>query len=350
MKKSAAPKRKRDAGKIRDAGHDASGTTGVAASDDILPGKEEIAAAQTAIRVFMKAPEQGRMRLFLERLRPAPPQVLLLEGGTTDDRLAAAHYWSLLLNCPAAISPPEGAGVGVPCLDCSECLRMLMHMHRDCFFFDGRAGSIKIDDVRAMRAVLGEPAREARCRTVIFCEAQSLVEAAANALLKSLEEPRPGTSFVILAPQREALLPTLVSRSLVLTLPWPHAADPGSQAHLAPWEDALCSFLRGGCGFFERSGSRGAVNPALAHDLINVCRRALVRRLFSMQSGIAPAEGLDVLLARLPLQRLRILDEALAECQDSLMYKVDAALVLEWLATRLYLLLPGATTDSRPTP
>ena len=42
-----------------------------------------------------------------------------------------------------------------------------------------------------------------------------------------------------------------------------------------------------------------------------------------------------------------MLDEALAECQDSLMYNVNPVLVLEWLATRMYLLLPRTAAGER---
>lgn len=314
-----------------------------ATEPDALPGKEEIAAAQALARCFMDNPAQARTRACLDRLGRKPPQVLLLEGGSAGDRLAAAHYWMLRLNCPAVLE--ERAE---PCLVCPECVRMLTHLHRDIFFLDGTAGSIKTDDVRAVRAVLGEPPREARYRVVLFREAQSLVEAAANALLKSFEDPRPGTSFVLLSPQRERLLPTLVSRSLTLTLPWPKDEVLGLEERLAPWEAALCAFLTNGQGFFERSGGKGAVDAALVQDMTNRCRRLLARRFLARQSGAAPAQGLESLLALLPLRRLRILDEALAECQDSLLYNVNPTLVLEWLVTRLYLLVPRAPDGRRP--
>ena len=470
MKKNAAPKKtlKKNSGPSPDFDGPESAVVSAdgAGAADALPGKEEIAAVQSTVRAFMNGSGQSRVRVFLDRLSPAPPQVLLLEGGTANERLAAAHYWALLLNCPAVngrerpapgrrqaslangppaygpeavsgpdaradappaseadgvpasaqgglmallTSPPQGGqaaktsrsaslGLGLPgleasaparrpaseqaerdaeslppgalapaagpsrflppdadfsppsdagaartaapCLECPECIRMLTHLHRDCFFFDGLAGSIKIDEVRAMRAVLGEPAREARCRIVILREAQSLVEAAANALLKSLEEPRPGTSFILLAPQRERLLPTLVSRSFVLTLPWPWEEDAERRDLLAPWEAALCSFMKSGRDLFERSAGKGSVDAALVHELAGLCRRALARRISALQSGAPPGEGLESLLARLPAQRLRMLDEALAECQDSLIYNVNPTLVLEWLATRMFLLLP----------
>jgi DNA polymerase-3 subunit delta' len=334
----------------------------------------------------------SRVRGFLDRLSFAPPQVLLLEGGTADERLAAAQYWALLLNCepkeskppPARsaakslpqlpglpgllipsggakneaggeIAPLTDASAGQsavpsgpsqkraqrrPCLECPVCVRMIAHLHRDCFFFDGLAGSIKIDDVRAMRTVLGEPPREARHRIVLFREAQALVEAAANALLKAFEEPRPGTSFLLLVPQRERLLPTLVSRSMVLTLPWPGEEDSAAREALAPMEAALCAFLRNGRDLFERSGIKGTVDAPLVHALGGVCRRSLSACIKARRGG-APLEGeLEKILARLSEERMRMLDEALAECQDSLVCGVNPVLALEWLATRMYFLLP----------
>jgi DNA polymerase-3 subunit delta' len=357
-------------------------------TEDSLPSQEEIGRMLDPVRNFLHTAEYSRIRGFLGRLSAVPPQVLLLEGGTADGRLAAAQYWAARLNCEpekqkiptdsAAMSLPgvsklpglpagmqTGAGKrGVlpadscaihsgplpeqkrnaflepPCLACSACIRMAAHLHRDCFFFDGLAGSIKIDDVRAMRTVLGEPPREARRRMVIFREAQSLVEAAANALLKSFEEPLPDTTFILLVPQRERLLPTLVSRSVVLTLPWPEKEDRASREELAPFEAALCSFLRTGRELFERSGTKGAVDAHLVQALTGVCRRALTVCIKARNGGEPPEGELENLLARLPETRMRMLDEALAECQDSLLYGVNPVLVLEWLATRMFFLLP----------
>ena len=364
--KSAKPAARKSSG-AEDADSDSPAFSPKVSAEDALPSKEEIAALLAPVRNFMHSPRHARVRGFLQRLALRPPQVLLMEGGTVEDRLAAAHLWALLLNCPTATESlgehtdtfshnaqageetPDSVGVSAapaarkdaePCLDCPECVRMVTHLHRDCFFLDGLAASIKIDDVRAVRNVLGEPPREARYRVVIFREAQALVEAAANALLKSFEEPRPATTFVMLAPQRERLLPTLVSRSITLTLPWPLEEDAAQREALAPWEAALCTFLQSGRGWFERTGTKGSVDVALVHALTNLCRRALASRMAARQSGAAPREGLEQVLARLPDARLRMLDEALAECQDSITYGVNPVLVLEWLATRMYLLIP----------
>lgn len=312
---------------------------------DSLPGPRAVDEALAPVRAFMADPAFARVRGFLDRLGCNPPQVLLLEGGNADSRLAAALYWAALLNCEGE----PGGAPGFPCLACSACVRMAARLHRDFFFLDGAAGSIKIDEVRALRGVLGEQPGEARYRVCVFREAQSLMEAAANALLKSFEEPRPATSFVLLAPQRERLLPTLVSRGFTLTLPWPDAKEPPASLffgasgsgddELAPWEAALVFFLRTGRGFFEKSGVRGAVDASLVQALAGLCRRALLKRLQS-GSKIPDGEGLESLLASMPEARLHMLGEALAECQESLIHGVNPVLVLEWLVTRMFFLVP----------
>lgn len=95
-----------------------------------------------------------------------------------------------------------------------------------------------------------------------------------------------------------------------------------------------------GRDFLEKSGVKGAVDAKTAHAVTNLCRSALVRGIKAARTGLPPEEGLERLFARFPEERLRMLDEALAECQDSLFYGVNPALVLEWLATRMYFLLP----------
>ncbi|MFV0423064.1 DNA polymerase III subunit delta' [Oleidesulfovibrio sp.] len=283
--------------------------------EDILsaPHTSEIVAPALSSR-------HDRVRGYLERLAGAVPQVLLLEGGTAREREALSLWWATRLNCPE-----ESA----PCLSCAVCAQFAARNNRDMFYLDGSEGSIKIDDVRAVRAVLGEPPR-GRYRVVVLAEAQALGIEAANALLKSLEEPRPGTSFVLLAPQRERLLPTLVSRSWVLTLAWPDGDS--APAPIAEWADALHEFVQSGHGWFARTGTKSSLDHGTGLQLVAYLQRQLADAL----TGRASTSFSRMLASRLDDAALRKLDEALAECQDSLIYNVNPALVLDWLATRLY--------------
>lgn len=314
--------------------------------EDALPDAAEQSRLLEAGRAFAADPRLAQLRKAMGVLAAKPPQSLLLEGGTAQERASAALYWAALLNCmqsgQQAGASPEAAPVAKarPCLNCPTCLQLTSRLHRDLFFFDGGAGSIKIDDIREMRSQLGEGPREGKMRVVILFEGQSLGEAAANSMLKSLEDPRPGSVFVLTAPQRERLLPTLVSRSWVLTLPWPQSGEFSQLAdvelaEVSEWARALLNFAASGRGWMERTSRRGSLDARQTMQLVLFCQNALKDALGGAENGLTP---LAEAFARLSPQGRNILNEALAECQDSLFYMVNPVLVADWLATRVYFL------------
>jgi DNA polymerase-3 subunit delta' len=84
--------------------------------------------------------------------------------------------------------------------------------------------SISVDEVRRLKGFLSLSAEEGGRRVVIVDSADELNVNAANALLKSLEEPPPRTLFLILTAAPGRLLPTIRSRCRTLNLP-PLAPD-----------------------------------------------------------------------------------------------------------------------------
>lgn len=300
--------------------------------------------AWEAVDLSDLAASQERVREFFLRLKDDPPQVLHLEGGTPDRREGMALYWAAMHNCER-----DGAA---PCLECDSCRQVLARTHRDIFWLDGLGGSIKIDDVREVRAVLGEPPRGDGRRVVVLSEAQALTVEAANSLLKSLEEPRPGTSFVMTAPQRERLLPTLVSRGWVLTLGWPETGerplslaprregdeDPAAhaQAQAPSVVAAMQNFWQSGRGLFDLTGGKGAVDRHMAFAVILFVQRELVRALRG-EAPATPGGGLaGWLSSRLGPEGMRRLGVLLAESQEALDYGVNPALITEQLAVRVH--------------
>ncbi len=76
------------------------------------------------------------------------------------------------------------------------------------------AQELSIDQVRTLvlaRAAFGP--HEGRAKVFIVRRAEELSQGAANALLKTLEEPGPRTHFVLLSSTADALLPTIRSRA-----------------------------------------------------------------------------------------------------------------------------------------
>jgi DNA polymerase-3 subunit delta' len=70
---------------------------------------------------------------------------------------------------------------------------------------------IRTEQIREITQFLSRPPLEAPRLVVVLEQAETMAEAAANALLKTLEEPGQAT-LILIAPAPESLLPTLVSR------------------------------------------------------------------------------------------------------------------------------------------
>jgi DNA polymerase-3 subunit delta' len=88
--------------------------------------------------------------------------------------------------------------------------------------WDGRAkrfaAAIPVDEVRRLRGFLGHTADAGQWRVVIVDRADELNNNAANALLKSLEEPPPRTVFLLISAAPGKLPPTVRSRCRRLAL------------------------------------------------------------------------------------------------------------------------------------
>ena len=285
---------------------------------EALPSREDAAAALAPALHGRHA----RIRAAMIRLRQEPPQVLLLEGGLAPERFGMALWYAALLNCAAC----------PPCLACPVCLQIGAELYTDLHIIDGRDSSIKIETIRELRALIGEAPRGGGRRVVVLAEAQALSQQAANALLKSLEEPRPGTVFLLLVPQRDRLLPTLVSRGWTLTLAWPDVAAPLPE-NMRVWNDAMGRFLLHGKGWFEITGAKGAVDTQTARQVVLTFQKALAATDAGRNAG-----ELGLTLENLPPAARFAMRAALANAQESLDFMVSPALVLDWLATRLFLL------------
>jgi DNA polymerase-3 subunit delta' len=88
---------------------------------------------------------------------------------------------------------------------------------------------ISVDQIRTIiLAHAAYSAHEGRGRVFIVRRAEELSQSAANALLKTLEEPRPGTHFILLTARGDRLLDTIRSRTLPVRFgPLPEAVVRG---------------------------------------------------------------------------------------------------------------------------
>lgn len=120
-------------------------------------------------------------------------------GKTTMARLLA-----MAVNCEAE---PEAR----PCGECESCRLVQAGSHPDVVELDA-ASHNSVDDIRDLRERVGLASLRGGKRVWILDEAHMLTKSAANALLKTLEEPPPGLVFILATTEPERLPPTILSR------------------------------------------------------------------------------------------------------------------------------------------
>ncbi len=136
--------------------------------------------------------------------RDAIGHAYLFSGPRGVGKTTSARLLAMAVNCDAAADER-------PCGRCTACLAVQSGGHPDVIELDA-ASNNSVDDVRELREqVRLAPLRGGR-RVWILDEAHMLSRAAANALLKTLEEPPPGLLFVLATTEPEKLPATVLSR------------------------------------------------------------------------------------------------------------------------------------------
>ncbi|MDQ7977179.1 DNA polymerase III subunit delta' [Paraburkholderia sp. SARCC-3016] len=278
----------------------------------------------------------------LQQLRAAWPHALLLHGQAGIGKLHFAQHVAQGLLCEA----PQADGQ--PCGQCAACNWFVQGNHPDYRIVlpealaaeagfvaangdekadkaadkadadDGKktrapSKEIRIEQVRALLDFCGVGSHRGGLRVVVLYPAEALNVAAANALLKTLEEPPAGVVFLMVSARIDRLLPTIISRCRQWPMPTP--APDAAAAWLAAQdiEDARA--------LLAEAGGAPLAALALAHDE----NRAL--RDWTLQQLAAGPEC-----------------DAFA-CGETLQ-KLPVPLVLGWLQRWLYDLLAQRTAGA----
>ncbi|MFP4344019.1 MAG: DNA polymerase III subunit delta' [Anaerolineales bacterium] len=107
-----------------------------------------------------------------------------------------------------------------PCGRCSVCRRVASGNHPDLLVVapEEEGQAVKIDQIREVEHYLRLTPAETRYKIAIIFNFDEATVGAANALLKTLEEPPPYAHLILLARDADNLLPTIVSRTRLLPL------------------------------------------------------------------------------------------------------------------------------------
>ena len=168
----------------------------------------------------------------------------------------ASHAY--LFSGPSGVGKSEAAvafAAGLACADkgcgsCSTCRRVLEGLHPDVEVVAPEGNFIRKEEITEINLHAAYRPYEARAKVYVFLEADSFNAEAANAFLKTLEEPPGHVHFILVTDRPERLLPTIASRCQPVAFssaPAPAiAADLAGRFDIPPEEAALIARVAGG--------------------------------------------------------------------------------------------------------
>ncbi len=201
---------------------------------------------------------------------------------------------------------------------CPSCERVAKGAHPDVIWLKRQEDTkgIKIERVRQLLDWASLRPYEADWKVAILEEAERLTEEAAQALLKTLEEPPPTTIFVLLTNDQSQVLETIRSRAFAIRLKSPPAVEsegvgPAQGPGAVPWEE----YLEKAAGF-----KREPLLSFLDELLVYFHRR--LRQGFE----IPKAESMEACLKAM---------EVVYEAKSAVEANTNGKLTLTWLAIQL---------------
>lgn len=164
-------------------------------------------ASTTSLTPFSKIIGQERAIRFLKQAvaRNKIPHAYLFAGIPGVGKTSTALALTQTVNCREPLGE-EGCG------RCTPCRQMINGNFPDFELLRPEGQSIKIEQIRNLDRSLGFAPLTGRYRVSIVRQAEMMTDEAANAFLKTLEEPPPGNILVLTVIEPLDLLPTIVSR------------------------------------------------------------------------------------------------------------------------------------------
>ena len=207
------------------------------------------------------------------------PHAILVTGMPNIGKTTLCRFVGQALNC-------TGSGTR-PCGECLNCHKTVSGNHPDIAILDEPGEPIKIEEVRTLQQQLSLTPYEGAWRIAILCDFERATREAANALLKTLEEPPPQVVMMLTATEPDILLPTIVSRCQVLSLR-PLPVDQVKQALMQYWHaseaqaDLLSHVSAGRLGWAISAMQDSVIlerRETAIEDLLNLMSKNRVERL-----------------------------------------------------------------------
>jgi DNA polymerase-3 subunit delta' len=169
-----------------------------------------------AVSILLKTIQRGRIS-----------SSYLFAGESGIGKKLTAVNLAKALNCLGRVQTAEGKepdGTSVPgirdpelfaldaCDECSSCRKIDAGIHPDFLLVSPESGQIRVEEIRAIDDALSFKAFEGRYKAVIVDDADTMNQYAANAFLKTLEEPPESSLIILISSNPDRLSDTIRSR------------------------------------------------------------------------------------------------------------------------------------------
>lgn len=268
----------------------------------------DIVGQDMAVSILRRALEQGASHAYL------------FTGPAGVGKTGAA------LELAAGLACSEG-GCGV----CTTCRRVRQGLHPDVEIVAPEGNFIRKEEITSINMHAVYRPFEARAKVYVFLEADNFNTEAANAFLKTLEEPPPHVYFILVTDHVERLLPTVVSRCQTVafsSVPLKViAADLHARSGLAQHDADLLARAAGGNLSYARELASSESARGQRELLLDLARDLPSAGLMETQAAV---DEVMVAVERRAEERVKSLD---AELQQALEWAGDAR-TKNWLKKR----------------
>lgn len=145
------------------------------------------------------------------------PHALLIKGIKGSGKKALSQWLIDVLLCQKK-KIDDNSNIYSACGTCKSCLLMKSHTFPDHVLVAPEKNSLGVDAVRKATKFFEKTAQIGRVKAVQIHDAQLMTLAAANALLKTLEEPSDQSYIVLESSDADVMLPTIISRCSVIDI------------------------------------------------------------------------------------------------------------------------------------
>jgi DNA polymerase-3 subunit delta' len=130
-------------------------------------------------------------------------------------------------------------GIIKPCGECPSCTKVRERAHPDVVWIEPEKKSRKvgIERIRELQRLIYQTTLGGSWKVAVLVGSDRVGEEAANAFLKTLEEPPPRSLFLLLSDSPQAMMPTILSRCQRIVLSTEQANLP------EPWRTQLMEIL-----------------------------------------------------------------------------------------------------------